>query len=166
MTCEAIGIRDAVLEDAEALSDLLIASITGLCRAYHGDDPKLIAKWIANKTPENIAAWIEKGHTILLVAGSPQFVFAGVGAAFPEGRIVLNYVHPDARFRGVSRTLLAALETRLSELGNKSATLTATTTAREFYLANGWEVCGPEENDYGFPGHRMLKRLTQRQSRG
>lgn len=38
----------------------------------------------------------------------------GVGAVTDKGEITLNYVSPDARFRGVSRALLGALETERS----------------------------------------------------
>jgi GNAT superfamily N-acetyltransferase len=61
----------------------------------------------------------------------------------------LNYVSPDARFRGVSRALLAALERRAVERGNAHRTLASTATARRFYLANGYVETGPPRGNFG-----------------
>ncbi len=78
-----------------------------------------------------------------------------------DERITLNYVLPDARFRGVSRALLAALERRAAERGNGACTLTSTATARRFYLANGYEETGAARGNFGtqsgFPMRRALK---------
>ena len=40
-----------------------------------------------------------------------------VGMVADDGEILLNYVSPDARLRGVSRATLAALEARATERG-------------------------------------------------
>jgi GNAT superfamily N-acetyltransferase len=63
-----------------------------------------------------------------------------VGSVTDAGKITLNYVSPDARFRGVSRALLRALEARAAERGNTECTLTSTETARRLYRANGSPV--------------------------
>jgi GNAT superfamily N-acetyltransferase len=57
----------------------------------------------------------------------------GVGCVTAAGEITLNYVSPDARFRGVSRAVLHALEARGLERGNVRCTLASTETARRFY---------------------------------
>ncbi len=84
-----------------------------------------------------------------------------VGAVTDAGEITLNYVSPDARFRGVSRALLGALENRASERENGRCTLTSTATARRFYLANGYEEAGPARHNFGttsdFPMQKLLK---------
>lgn len=54
------------------------------------------------------------------------------------GEITLNYVSPDARFRGVSRALLGALEGRAMQRGNLRCTLISTETARRFYHTNDY----------------------------
>ena len=54
------------------------------------------------------------------------------------GMITLNYVSPDARFQGVSKALLAALERTAAELGLKQCRLESTKTARRFYEAAGY----------------------------
>jgi GNAT superfamily N-acetyltransferase len=61
-------------------------SISELCEADHRNDPEILRRWLANKTPEIGGSWIIKpGNSV---------------------------VSPDARFRGVSRAILTALEAR------------------------------------------------------
>ena len=67
---------------------------------------------------------------------------------------------PDARFRGVSRALLGALEARAMERGSMRSTLNSTETARAFYLANGCIIDGPPDRKHGAGGYPMSKLLT------
>jgi GNAT superfamily N-acetyltransferase len=72
-----------------------------------------------------------------------------VGSVTDEGKITLNYVSPDARFRGVSRALLGALEARAVQRGSVRCTLTSTETARRFYRANGYVEDGLPVGEFG-----------------
>jgi N-acetylglutamate synthase-like GNAT family acetyltransferase len=61
--------------------------------------------------------------------------------------VMLNYVSPDARFKGVSKALLARLESKAAELGLAQCSLSSTKTARNFYRAMGYrEQQSPEAN--------------------
>jgi ribosomal protein S18 acetylase RimI-like enzyme len=124
-------IRDAVPEDAPAASEVIRRSISKLCHADHHKDAVILGRWLANKTPENVAAWIVKPGNSVLVAVESGTILA-VGSVTDAGEITLNYVSPDARFRGVSRALLLALETRAQERGNPRCTLLSTETAHHF----------------------------------
>jgi GNAT superfamily N-acetyltransferase len=84
----------------------------------------------------------------LLVAVERGAILA-VGSVTDAGEITLNYVSPDARFRGVSRALLGALEARAIQRGNLRCTLTSTETARRFYCANGYIEDGPVPGKFG-----------------
>ena len=64
----------------------------------------------------------EQPDNSLLVAAENGQILA-VGSVTDAGTIGLNYVSPDARFRGVSRALLQALERRAAERGNARCTL-------------------------------------------
>jgi GNAT superfamily N-acetyltransferase len=130
-------IRDAVTADAPAACDVLRRLISELCVADHEHDPTILMRWLNNKTPEIVASWIVHPATSVLVAVEHATILA-VGAVTNMGEITLNYVSPDARFRGVSRSLLGSLEARAIERGNTRCTLTSTETARRFYLANGY----------------------------
>jgi GNAT superfamily N-acetyltransferase len=132
-----MDIRDSVAEDAPAACQVLRRSISELCVADHGNDPRILTRWLSNKTPEIVASWITRPDNSLLIAVERGTVLA-VGSVTNAGEVTLNYVSPDARFRGVSRALLGALEARAIERGNVRCRLTSTETARRFYLANGY----------------------------
>jgi GNAT superfamily N-acetyltransferase len=125
--CSTMLIRDAVAEDAPAACQVLRRSISELCVADHKNDPTILTRWLS-----------VEGSTIL-----------AVGSVTNEGEITLNYVSPDARFRGVSRALLCALEARAIQRGNVRCTLTSTETARRFYHANGYVEDGTVAGKFG-----------------
>ena len=155
----AYTIRRAEPGDAEAISTVLITSITQLCAADHRNDPEIITRWTANKTPDQIKRWFHNTRSAMFVAVTPDQHLAGVGAVDLEGRILLNYVNPGHRGKGVSRAMLKALEAFIRDNNVQVATLTSTRTAKDFYLAAGWQQAGPEEDDFGFPGIPMRKAL-------
>ena len=81
------------------------------------------------------------------------------------GEVILSYVSPDARFRGVSRVLLSALENRAAERGNMRCTLSSTETARRFYQANGYVEDGRLDGKFGIStSYAMSKLLTTKNS--
>ena len=156
----AIDIRDATDADAPQGCEVMQRSIRELCIADHQGKPDILARWLGNKHPDAFKGWIAQPGNSLMVAVEAGAILA-VGAVTDAGEITLNYVSPDARFRGVSRTLLAALERRAVERGNTLCTLTSTATARRFYLANGYAEAGPPRHNFGttsgFPMRKELK---------
>ncbi|MEA2733502.1 MAG: hypothetical protein QOF70_7977 [Acetobacteraceae bacterium] len=155
-----MDIRDGRDEDAPAACQVLRRSIAELCIADHQNDPAILARWLSNKTPEIFRSWITQPNNSLLVAAEGDDILA-VGSVTDEGRITLNYVSPDVRFRGVSRTLLGALEARALQRGNVRCTLTSTETARRFYHANGYVEDGSPVGEFGTSsGYPMSKALT------
>lgn len=152
-------IRDAILEDADAACVVMKRSIAELCNADHKNDPAILTRWLGNKTPEIFAAWIAQGDNSVLVAVEGGEILA-VGSVTNVGRIGLNYVSPDARFRGVSRAMLRALEERAAIRGNSECILTSTETARRFYLSNGYVETGLPVGEFGTTtGYPMSKKL-------
>ncbi|WP_454624261.1 GNAT family N-acetyltransferase [Bradyrhizobium cenepequi] len=103
---------------------------------------------MGNKTHENFCAWVKQTDNSLLAAVEHCDILA-VGSVTDAGTIGLNYVSPDARFRGVSRALLRALEARAAERGNDRCNLISTETARRFYLSNGYVEDGPPVAVFG-----------------
>ena len=153
-------IRDAVLADAPAACEVLRRSITELCAADHRNDPAILERWLANKTPEIVASWIGQPASSMLVAVEGRIILA-VGAVTDAGEITLNYVSPDARFRGVSRAMLGALEARAVARGNTRCTLISTETARRFYRTAGYVENGPSQGKFGTTGsYPMSKPLV------
>jgi GNAT superfamily N-acetyltransferase len=143
-----MNIRDATIEDAAAACHVLRRSISELCTADHGNDPEILRRWLANKTPEIVASWIAQPNNSLLLAVEVETIL-GVASVTDAGEITLNYVSPDARFRGVSRALLRDLEARARERGNTRCHLVSTETARRFYKASGYLEDGVPEGRFG-----------------
>ena len=156
-------IRDATPQDALVASTVLRRSILELCEADHQNDPAILARWLSNKTPEAFVSWLgQPGNSVLLAVERGNVL--AVGSVTGVGRITLNYVSPDARFRGVSRALLRALEARALECGNLQCTLISTETARRFYHANGYAETGPPVGEFGtvsgYPMEKWLQDAT------
>ena len=74
-----------------------------------------------------------------MVIAEDEGEILGVGAGTAAGKVTLNYVSPDARYRGVSKAILAALETYFREQGNRRSTLISTRSAYKFYRAAGYK---------------------------
>jgi len=153
-----VEIRDATVEDAEAACEVTRRSIVELCVADHQNDAAVLALWLGNKTRDNFAAWMTHQNNTFLVAVE-QGVVVGIGALTDAGEITLNYVSPDARFRGVSRALLGALESRARQQRNTRCTLISTETAHRFYRDSGYT----DDKSLAFnstSGHPMSKPLA------
>jgi GNAT superfamily N-acetyltransferase len=155
-----MDIRDAVPADAALACEVIRRSIIELCVADHRHDPAILGRWLANKTPENVASWIAQTGNSVLVAVEGEVILA-VGAVTDGAEITLNYVSPDARFRGVSRAMLRALEARAIERGNSRCTLLSTETARRFYQGAGYAQDAPPQGKFGTTAsYPMSKRLA------
>ena len=141
-------VRDATKTDAAAACEVLRASISELCAADHHNDPAILGRWLANKTPENVTAWAADADASLLLAVEGDTILA-VGSVRNDGEITMNYVSPAARFRGASSALLKALEARAKERGNTSCHLLSTETACRFYRDRGYVGAGAPQNKFG-----------------
>jgi GNAT superfamily N-acetyltransferase len=153
-------IRRARPDEAAEICDVLRRSIAELCGADHHDDPAILQRWLDNKTPAEVGGWIAHPDNFVLVAVEEETVLA-VGIVRHDGEITCNYVSPDARFRGVSKAMLAQLEATARDHGSDVCHLISTETAHRLYLSAGYEDCGVPQGKFGttssFP---MLKRLT------
>jgi GNAT superfamily N-acetyltransferase len=141
-------VRDATPADAEAACEVLRASIIQLCVPDHRGDPDVLARWLANKTSENLKTWIADPNTSVLLVIENEDVLA-VGQVRDEGEITLNYVSPQARFRGASTALINAMEIRAGARGATRCHLASTETAHRFYLARGYADIGTSESMFG-----------------
>jgi GNAT superfamily N-acetyltransferase len=154
---KTVEIRHASADDADEACAVVRRSIVELCHADHQGDQPTIAAWLANKTAENMRRWIAQSH--VFVAAEHDRIL-GIGAIAPSGEITLNYVSPDARFRGVSKALLRRLEQQATEIGAEAVTLHSTATAHRFYGAAGYRDAGPPLEGFGVTsGCPMTKRL-------
>ncbi len=151
--------RPARPDEAEAACTVLRRSIEALCQADHGDDPALLGAWLANKTSEQVAASIAANPTGFLVGVGPDGI-VGVGSVIATGAITLNYVAPWARFQGVSKGLLRAMEDHAAGLGATACCLISTATAHQFYQRCGYTDNGPAVRSFaGTPAFPMRRQL-------
>lgn len=134
-----LQIRPAQKADAAMAVQVLASSISELCFEDHQNDPEEISSWLENKTAENWYTWVEHPAATVFVA-EEDGVVQGVGMVHSDGEILLNYVSPEARFRGISKAMLFALEQEASARGAVSTALESTRTALRFYLANGYDL--------------------------
>jgi GNAT superfamily N-acetyltransferase len=150
--------RIARPENAEQACNVIRRSIMELCVNDHRGDETLLQRWLANKTPGNVLAWSVSPDSRMLVAVEDDAI-AGVASAAAHGEILLNYVSPDFRFRGVSKALICALETHLLAQGCRRVFLRSTLTAHAFYQAMGYRDCAPAETRgpmKAFPMEKLL----------
>jgi putative acetyltransferase len=78
-----------------------------------------------------------------------------------QGVLSRLYVHKDHLRKGIGSRLLAVAEGSLKTLGFAEITLDATTTARDFYAANGYKLVrsAAYHGDPAEPIFKMRKRL-------
>lgn len=155
MSC---NIRCALPEDADAACRVLRRSIEECCAEDHRRDPKILTAWLANKTPENVRSWFgSTGYSV--VAENPDGI-VGVAMLSGKGSIALNYLIPEALYKGVGREMLAALEAEARKRGFRQVELTSTRTAHQFYLRNGYTDTGRNGAAFGMSAPGMIKTLT------
>ena len=152
------SIRKALPKDVQAACSVLRRSISECCIEDHHNDPEILSAWLRNKTPENLISWFSSPANFPVVATSGKDV-VGVGLLSTKGEVLLCYVLPEVRFAGVGKVLLDALESHAREIGLPAIRLSSTTTAKPFYLRNGFTPCGPPEVAFGITAFPMIKQL-------
>jgi GNAT superfamily N-acetyltransferase len=78
-----------------------------------------------------------------------------------DGAIALNYLVPEARFQGIGKAMLAALEKEARRRGLSEVKLGSTVTAHKFYRRNGYSDTGKNESLYGLTARGMKKSLER-----
>jgi GNAT superfamily N-acetyltransferase len=156
----ATAIRRAVICDAPLACNLVRQSIVQLCASDHQSDESTITAWLANKNEANFCHWITSDHHVALVAERGTDIL-GFGFLNRTGKLALLYVAPAARWQGVSKSLLAALEREALALGLNEISLESSLTARHFYEAQGYGSSGPPVAGFGVTNaYPMVKRIA------
>jgi GNAT superfamily N-acetyltransferase len=122
--------------DAEEGATLLRRSITDLCSMDHGGDASAIDAWTANKTSRWWISWLGTQPFFYIV--EDRDLLAGVCLMSSAGEILLNYVHPDFRFCGVSKMMLCERENAARRTTMSALRVSSTRTAYRFYTAAGF----------------------------
>lgn len=152
-------IRKARPDEAGDIAALVRASITELCTPDHGGDAKKIGKWLENKTEEHLQDWLARPEMALFVMDAGGGL-AAAGCHDERGIILMNYIAPAQRFRGISSSMLAYLEEAMRKEGITESRLVSTATARGFYESRGWQTYGDLIPCMGVAGQPMRKRIA------
>lgn len=136
---------------------VICQSIIGCCVLDHRHDATILNAWLANKTPDNLAAWISAPDATAWGAYRGDTM---VGFALLKGAtLALCYVVPDALHQGVGRALLAEAEAHARQAGLAVLGLESTRTAEDFYQRNGYEPAGALQSWAGLHAQPMRKVL-------
>jgi len=152
-------IREARLDDAEEACIAVRRSIVELCHADHRGDAPTISAWLANKTADNMRRWIARMRVFVVTEHGR---ILGVCALKPPGEITLNYVSPDARFRGVTKALVRQSELQAADLGAKIVRVQSSLTALRFYRGAGYRSAGPPVKGFGITSGYPMTKLLER----
>ncbi len=144
-------------DDAEAACAVTRQSITHCCVLDHANDAAILTAWLANKTPENLAAWMAAPGAAAWGAYRGETM---VGFALrAQATLALCYVVPDALHRGVGRALLQNIEAHAREVGLATLDLESTRTAEPFYRRHGYMPHGVAQTWAGLQAQPMRKVL-------
>lgn len=132
-------------------------SITHCCALDHHHDAAILGTWLANKTPENLAAWMAAPGAMAWGAyrGDTMVGFA----LWARSTLALCYVVPEALHQGVGRALLLGAEAHARQLGLAAVGLESTRTAEDFYRRHGYEPSGALQVWAGLQAQPMRKVL-------
>jgi GNAT superfamily N-acetyltransferase len=160
-----IDIRKAVPDDAPVACSLLRRSIEQGCEADHEGRPEILAAWLGNKTPENVAAWFASPTNHALVA-ERSGVIAGLALLTQAGKVSLFYVLPDALRVGVGRALLAALEEQARAWNIRKLSLHSPASASAFFERHGYANAGKDKAFFGLECDLLWKQLDDAAAAG
>lgn len=124
---------------AEKACNVLIRSIKEICAADYGYDKNILDKWLSNKTADNVRKWILSKDNYSIVAINSLNEIVGFSLISLPGEILLNYVLPEYKNKGVGKKLLAGLESFAKSADLSEITVVSTITAKSFYERNGFE---------------------------
>jgi GNAT superfamily N-acetyltransferase len=154
-----IAVRQAEPRDAQAAADVLHRSITELCAPDHRGDTDTLAKWLANKRPQDFLSWLASSDNFCVIAEAGREV-VGVGLLHRSGEIRLCYLAPGAQRKGIGKAIYLALETQARSWGLRILKLESTVSARQFYEALGFRPAGMATPGFGISHcHPYEKRL-------
>ncbi|MDV2996173.1 MAG: putative N-acetyltransferase YafP [Chroococcidiopsis sp. SAG 2025] len=131
-----ISVRRAKTEDAEQICQVHIASVRELCKSNY--TPEQIEAWVGKLKPEGHRQAIENPNKIMFIAEIERRI-AGFSELF-ETEVNAVYVHPNYSRQGVGKLLLNIIEQEAIAQHIERLTLSASTNAKLFYQACGYQV--------------------------
>lgn len=160
-----IAIRKAVAADATAACALLRRSIEECCAREHHGQPALLGNWLANKTPQNVAAWFATPSNYALIAERDGELL-GLALLTQAGKLALCYVQPDSLRSGIGQALLAGIEDQARAWCISKLHLQSPVSASAFFEHHGYSNAGKEITCFGLECDLLWKRLDAVDSTG
>jgi len=151
-------VRLAQISDADHAVDVVRRSIQELCVSDHRGDAATLSMWLSNKTADNMRRWIAADAVHVAVDDGQ---IAAVASVRSDGFVLLNYVAPEARFKGASKSLLHEIELWASRRGLEWLALDSTATALRFYLSGGWTMTGPPPPGFGITMRHPMRKAVR-----
>ena len=153
-----IAIRKAAPPDAAPACTLLRRSIEQGCEPDHRGRPVVLDTWLANKSPENVAAWFASSTNHAIVAERDGQLL-GLALLTQAGKLALCYVDPAALRVGVGRALLAAVEEQARAWNIRKLHLHSPESTAGFFERHGYANAGLEKSCFGLDCSLMWKQL-------
>lgn len=153
-----IDIRKAAPLDAAPACNLLRRSIEQGCAPDHCGRPDILDIWLANKNPENVAAWFASPTNHAIVAERDGELL-GLALLTQAGKLALCYVEPGALRIGVGRALLAAVEAQARAWNIGKLFLHSPASSTTFFERHGYANAGQEKSCFGLECSLMWKQL-------
>ncbi len=154
-----IEIRRAVPEDAVAACGVLRRSIVECCVGDHQHDRQVLDAWLGNKTPDNVASWLQIPSNYTIVA-LRDGALVGVSLLTQAGKLSLCYVVPEALHCGIGKAMLQQVEQQALAWGVSMIRLHSTATARAFFARNGYISAGRDRSCFGLECDLFWKKLS------
>jgi putative acetyltransferase len=158
-----ITVRLARHEDARPIPDVQYDAVHKTAAKDY--PPQVLSEWSAPVTQERIQAFLQNPDNELRLVAEINGEIVGFGAlVLEQNELRACYVKSSAVRRGVGTMLLGELERQAVSAGTVTLHLASSTTAENFYLANGYKVvkCGEHTLRTGrkMACVKMLKRLA------
>ena len=130
----SLTIRPYQPQDAAALAGIFYHAVhQGAARHYTARERRA---W-APRQPD-ATTWARRLDGLLTHVAVRGDCALGFMSADPGGYLDLAFVDPDHAGRGVGRSVLASLESKMRETGVTLLTTEASLAARNFFLRQGW----------------------------
>lgn len=146
-------------DDALDICRVLINSITHVYGPDYQNDEKIIGECLKNKTPENIEQWVSSPNNFSYKAIDNEKNILGFALMNRSGEILLNYVDPGHLHRGIGKLLLEKFEEAAKFNNISEISVDSTITAKNFYLKNGFSLCGEQKIIGGIVGQFPMKKV-------
>ncbi len=143
MQSNSISHADASnLQEVEQIVEVISESIRS-CILDHHNDQNIINQWLANKTVENLVAWITANYSLVYKHNNDVVGFFMASLPKQENHyseILLNYVLPKYQGQGIGKQLLLTAKNELVKQGINGLIAESTITAKDFYQHNEFAI--------------------------